>query len=295
MKKTTKLMVAAIVAAFTFASCGSTKIEDSRNKVSEAKADEIDKLVIVDWTDRALGEVSSPTWLKNIRRGNSDLFKEMWKVDPNRVVKVSEGKGKTEAIAQAISRSGFAYTQAAELKQKVIGRIGQGLNDVGQLEAAFVTANEAKVDMAGLREETGFFQKVRTTNAETKQTSEYFEYYTVYSMSKETWDEICKKYLMDVMGGANLETETKKKIGALFSEMKEDADKKDAAKQAEEVALYKAQMARLEAERAKANADAAASNAETAKAGLKAKEMNAQEAQIKKAAEEAAELANYLM
>ena len=41
-----------------------------------------------------------------------------------------------------------------------------------------------------------------------------------------------------------------KKVGALFTEMKEDADKKEAQKQAEEEALYKAQMARLEAERA---------------------------------------------
>jgi len=295
MKKTSKLMVTAIAAAFALTSCASTKVEDARNKVPEAKADEIDKVVVIDWTDRALGEISAPTWLKNMRRGNSDAFKEQWKVEPNRVVKVSMATGKTEATAQALSRAGFAYTQAAELNQKVIGRVGQGLNDVGQLEALFIAASETKAEMTGLREETGFFQKVRTTNVETKQTSEQFIYYTVYSMSKETWEALCKKYLMDMMGGANLETETQKKIGALFSEMKEDADKKEAAKQAEEEALYKAQMARLEAERAKANAAAAASNAETAKAGLKAKEMDAQETQTKKAVEAAADLASFLM
>ena len=114
-------------------------------------------------------------------------------------------------------------------------------------------------------------------------------------MSKENWDALCKKYLMDLMGGANLETETQKKIGALFTEMKEDADKKEAKKQSEEEALYKAQMARLETERAKANADAAKANAETAKAGLKAKEMDAKEAETKKAAEEAELLASFLM
>lgn len=296
MKKTSaKIMVAATLVAFALTSCGSTRVEDKREKVAEASADEIDKVVVVDWTDRTMGEVSAPTWLKNMRRGNSDTFKEMWKVEPNRVVKISMATGKTEATAQALSRAGFAYTQAAELNQKVIGRVGQGLNDVGQLEALYVSASETKADMTGLREETGFFQKIRTTNAETKQTSENFVYYTVYSMSKETWDALCKKYLMDIMGGADLTTETQKKIGALFSVMKEDSDKKEAAKQAEEEALYKAQMARLEAERAKANADAAASNAETAKAGLKAKEMDAQEAQTKKAAEEAAVLASYLM
>ena len=125
--------------------------------------------------------------------------------------------------------------------------------------------------------------------------TEKFIYYTVYSMDKGTWDNLCKKYLMDVMGDADLTTETKKKVGALFTEMTEDADKKEAQKQAEEEALYKAQMARLEAERAKANAEAAASNAETAKAGLKAKEMDAEEAKLKAAADEANELASYLM
>ena len=296
MKRTTvKLMIAAISVALAFSSCASTKVEDKREKVPEAKADEVDKVVVVDWTDRALGEISAPTWLKNMRRGNSDTFKEMWSIEPTRVVKVSMATGKTEATAQALSRAGFAYTQAAELNQKVIGRVGQGLNDLGQLEALYLAASETKADMTGLREETGFFQKVRTTNADNGQKTEQFIYYTVYSMSKESWDALCKKYLMDLMGGANLETETQKKIGALFTEMKEDADKKEAKKQSEEEALYKAQMARLETERAKANADAAKANAETAKAGLKAKEMDAKEAETKKAAEEAELLASFLM
>lgn len=274
--------------------CTSTKVvQDPSLNVNVD--DDVDKVVVIDWTDRTLGEVAAPQWLKNMRRGNSDTFKQAWGTDANRVVKVSMATGKTEATAQALSRAGFAYTQAAELSQKVIGRVGQGLNDVGQLEAVYVAASETKADMTGLREETGFFQKVRTTKAGTKDQSEQYIYYTVFSMDKGTWDNLCKKYLMDVMGGADLTTETQKKVGALFSEMKEDADKKDAAKQAEEEALYKAQMARLEAERAKANADAAASNAETAKTALKAKEMDAQEAQTKAATEEAADLASYLM
>ena len=257
--------------------------------------DEVDKVVVVDWPDRTLGEIAAPTWLKNMRRGNSDTLKELWGLDSNRVVKISMATGKTEATAQALSRAGFAYVQAAELNQKVIGRVGQGLNDIGQLEAVYVAASESKADMTGLREETGFFQKVRTTKAGTKEQSEQYIYYTVYSMDKATWDALCRKYLMDLMGTEGLETETQKKIGALFSEMKEDADKKDAAKQAEEEALYKAQIARLEAERAKANADEAASNAEIAKAAVKSKEMDSQEAQTKAAAQEAMDLADFLM
>lgn len=287
------VVCAAAALVLGMAGCASTKSVDPTLKINVD--DGVDKVVVIDWTDRTLGEVAAPQWLKNMRRGNSDTFKQQWGTDANRVVKVSMATGKTEATAQALSRAGFAYTQAAELSQKVIGRVGQGLNDVGQLEAVYVAASETKADMTGLREESGFFQKVRTTKAGTKEQNEQYIYYTVFSMDKGTWDNLCKKYLMDVMGGADLTTETQKKVGALFSEMKADADKKDSAKQAEEEALFKVQMARLEAERAKANADTAASNAETAKAALKAKEMDAQEAQTKAATEEAANLADFLM
>ena len=282
-KKLIKAMVAGTLFAslLSFAGCGSTPKADPTIKVNVD--DDVDKVVVIDWTDRTLGEISAPTWLKNMTRGNSDTFKEQWSISADRVVKFSRATGKTEAIAQALSRAGFAYTQAAELNQKVIGRVGQGLNDVGQLEALFVAASETKADMTGLREEAVFFQKVRTTNAETGAKTEQYIYYTIYSMSKETWDALCKKYLMDMMGGANLETETQKKIGALFSEMKADADKKDAQKQAEEKRAYDAQMARLETEKTKAIEQTA-----TAK-------LNAQEAQAKQAAAEADLLASYLM
>ena len=303
-KKLIKAMVTGTLFAslLSFVGCGSTPKADSTIKVNVE--DDVDKVVVIDWTDRTLGEIAAPTWLKNMRRGNSDTFKTQWGMDSSRVVKISMATGKTEATAQALSRAGFAYTQAAELSQKVIGRVGQGLNDMGQLEAVYVAASETKADMTGLREETGFFQKVRTTRAGTKEQTEQFIYYTVFSMDKTTWDNICKKYLMDVMGGADLTTETQKKIGALFSEMKDDADKKDAAKQAEEEALYKAQMARLETERAKAqaaadvaksNADAAKANAETAKTNVVSQKLSAQEAQTKKAVEEAVDLASFLM
>ena len=247
-----------------------------------------DKAALVDWTDRTLGEESAPKWLLNLRRGNASKFKKEWEIDENRIVKVSMATGATEAVAQALSRASFAYVQSAELNQKVIGRVGQGLNDMGQLEAVFEAASQTKADMTGLREETGFFQKVRLTKRGTKEQTEKYVYYTVYSMDKSTWDNLCKKYLMDLMGSEGLETATQKKIGALFSEMKEDADKKDEKKAAAEKALYDAQMARLEAERAKANA-------EVAKAAVEAKKIDAQEAQVKAAAEEAMDLADFLM
>ena len=287
MKKTfAGVMVAGLLAASMIgvASCASNNVDPTLN----VNVDDEVKVSVIDWTDRTLGEVAAPQWLRNMRRGNSDTFKQSWGVDSNRVIKVSMATGKTEATAQALSRAGFAYTQAAELNQKVIGRVGQGLNDIGQLEAVYAAASETKADMTGLREETGFYQRIRVTEKATKEATEKYVYYTVYSMDKSTWDNLCKKYLMDLMGTEGLETATQKKIGALFSEMKDDADKKDAKKAAEEKALYDAQMARLEAERAKANA-------EVAKAAVEAKKLDAQEAQVKAAAEEAMDLADFLM
>ena len=296
MKKTgIILLLVSFIVCISFTGCVSTPKTDPVLKVEQAKDDEVDRVVAVDWTDRTLGEISAPTWLKNMRRGNSDTFKQQWNIDSNRVVKISMATGKTEATAQALSRAGFAYTQAAELNQKVIGRVGQGLNDIGQLEALYIAASESKADMTGLREETGFFQKVRTTKAGTKEQSEQYIYYTVYSMDKTTWDALCRKYLMDIMGTEGLETETQKKIGALFSEMKEDSDKKDAQKQAEEEALYKAQLARLEAEKAKSNAESAKATQAIVESSLKAKEIDTQEAQTKAAVEAASELASFLM
>ena len=287
MKKTfAGVMVAGLFVASMIgvASCASNNVDPTLN----VNVDDEVKVSVIDWTDRTLGEVAAPQWLRNMRRGNSDTFKQSWGVDSNRVIKVSMATGKTEATAQALSRAGFAYTQAAELNLKVIGRVGQGLNDIGQLEAVYAAASETKADMTGLREETGFYQRIRVTEKATKETTEKYVYYTVYSMDKSTWDNLCKKYLMDLMGTEGLETATQKKIGALFSEMKDDADKKDAKKAAEEKALYDAQMARLEAERAKANA-------ETAKANLESKKLDAKEAQVKAAAQEAMDLADFLM
>ncbi|MDE5899204.1 MAG: hypothetical protein K2H09_08095 [Treponemataceae bacterium] len=252
---------AAAALALALAGCASTKGVD----VPVADKKDIDKVVVVDWEDRTLGLDAAPEWLVAARKGNSDKAKQDLSIESSRIVKVSPATGKTQAQAQAFSRAGFAYSQAAELSQKVIGRVGQGLNDVNQLEAVYIAASETKADMSGLREERGFWQKVRRTTADTKDREEYYVYYTVYSMSQESWDALCKKYLMDVMGGANLETETQKKIGALFSEMKEDADKKELKKAQEEAALYRAQVARLEAESARYKESHSAASKDPAK------------------------------
>ena len=253
MKKTMINCVFAVLCAVLslgfFMSCASGAKAtgmDPTEDIPQADRDEADRVVIVDWADRTLGEISAPTWLRNMSRGNSTTFKEMWGIDSDRIVKLSMARGKTEATAQALSRAGFAYSQAAELTQKVIGRVGQGLNDVGELEALYVAASETKAEISGLREEAGFWQKVRTTKAGTNERFEDYIYYTVYSMDQGMWDALCRKYLEDVTGGAGLETATKQQVMALYDEMKEDSDKMDEEKALLEEAQYNEQMKRIE-------------------------------------------------
>lgn len=272
MKRFFKGAMLALATVSIMASCVS-KPETTENTVEEMA----DKMVVADWANRGMGEEAQPTWLKAMIRGNSGEFKEAFGIDPERIVKPSRATGKTEATAQAFSRAGFAYSQAAELQQKVIGRVGQGLNDVGQLEAVYMAASETKAEMSGLREETTFWQKVRVKNAENGKVTEEYVYYTIYSMDKETWDNICKKYLMDIMGDASLQTETQKKIGELFSEIKEDSDKKDLEKAEAERKAYEAQLARLDLEKTKVEASVQKADAEaqTAQAVARALELEA--------------------
>ena len=107
--------------------------------------------------------------------------------------------------------------------------------------------------------------------------TEEYVYYTIYSMDKETWDNICKKYLMDIMGDASLQTETQKKIGELFSEIKEDSDKKDLEKAEAERKAYEAQLARIDLEKTKVEASVQKADAEaqTAQAVARALELEA--------------------
>jgi hypothetical protein len=272
MKRFFKGAMLALATVSIMASCVS-KPETTENTVEEMA----DKMVVADWANRGMGEEAQPTWLKAMIRGNSGKFKETFGIDPERIVKTSRATGNTEAVAQAFSRAGFAYSQAAELQQKVIGRVGQGLNDVGQLEAVYMAASETKAEMSGLREETTFWQKVRVKNAENGKVTEEYVYYTIYSMDKETWDNICKKYLMDIMGDASLQTETQKKIGELFSEIKEDSDKKDLEKAEAERKAYEAQLARLDLEKTKVEAavEKAEAEAQTAQAVARALELEA--------------------
>lgn len=229
----------------TTVGCASTKQEGPDVATNDLKVDE---QVVVDWTDRSLGELSSPSWLLPLRRGNSGLFKQEWGIDENRVVKSSLAYGRTRDEAQTLSQTNFVFIQAQELATKVLARSGEALNSRGQKEALHEVVSRVRADMSGLRTEHTFWQEVRRKNAETGKVTSEFVYYTIYSMDKATWESICSKYLGDIIKDPSLNEEAKKAVEGLYSELVAEADNQSATRASRDQERYQAYLASLTSE-----------------------------------------------
>lgn len=229
----------------TVTGCVSTKVEATEEPAGTLKVDE---QVVVDWTDRSLGEISSPSWLLPLRRGNSGLFKQEWGIDENRVVKSSLAYGRTRAEAQTLSQTNFVFIQAQELATKVLARSGEALNSQGQKEALHEVVSRVRADMSGLRTEHTFWQEVRRKNAETGKITSEFVYYTIYSMDKETWANICRKYLSDIIQDPSMNEEARKAVGSLYSELVAEADNQSEASVRNDQQKYQEYLASLSPE-----------------------------------------------
>lgn len=229
----------------TTVGCASTKQEGPVVATNDLKVDE---QVVVDWTDRSLGELSSPSWLLPLRRGNSGLFKQEWGIDENRVVKSSLAYGRTRAEAQTLSQTNFVFIQAQELATKVLARSGEALNSQGQKEALHEVVSRVRADMSGLRTEHTFWQEVRRKNAETGKITSEFVYYTVYSMDKETWANICRKYVSDIIQDPSMNEEARKAVDALYSDLVAEADNQSEASVRNDQQKYQEYLASLSPE-----------------------------------------------
>lgn len=223
-----KLIFKAIVsvAAFAFFGCASAK----NAAVPVADKNDIDKVIVVDWSGRTLGSKSELNGLDEAEKGNSNKLQQELNIGKGRIVKVSPGTGSTLAMAQTLSRTDIANRQATELQQVVNVRSGDYLNDKGELAGVRKVASETLVEISGIREEGSFWQKVRTTSAETKESKEEYKYWTIYSMSQESWNSLCDKFLNDMKKNGNFKSETENALDEMFAEIKKYTDRRDLSK-----------------------------------------------------------------
>nr|MCR5605344.1 hypothetical protein [Treponema sp.] len=213
-------------------------------KKTKENVDANDTVVISDWTDKALGSSENPAWLFQLQWGNDYPFKNQWGLSNDTVCRLSRGVGPSQNAARIRSRTDGAASIVRELRQTIISKTGSGFSD-DQLKAVLDSAISAKVDISGLREETSFWRKLTRRNGVTREITSEYEYFTVYSMNKDTWDNLCKAYLLSVMNSSNLNKETQAALGAIFTSLKDTAHRESDIAMKEEHEVYKSQLSRL--------------------------------------------------
>lgn len=226
----------------SFVSCKSTKeveqpveIDEMNLPVSSAEVS------VVEWKNQMIGEKAGPDWLLTLARGNADEFKRQFQIDSARVVKYSEGTGKTQAQAQAVSRTDYFARLAFELKQKIIARIGTGMNNYGELESIYDVASASTVSISGVREDESFWQRIRRAMPNGKYEDSY-TYWTVFSIDKAVWDEIVKNYMNQIINKADIDSTTQIRLRGMIAELQAEADKEAAEQKALEERAYQAIM-----------------------------------------------------
>lgn len=226
----------------SFVSCKSTKKVEEPIEIDEmnlpiSNAD----VSVVEWKNQMIGEKAGPDWLLTLARGNADEFKRQFQIDSARVVKYSEGTGKTQAQAQAVSRTDYFARLAFELKQKIIARIGTGMNNYGELESIYDVASASTVSISGVREDENFWQRIRRAMPNGKYEDSY-TYWTVFSIDKSVWDGLVAKYVNDIVNKANIDSTTQIRLRNMISELQAEADKEAAEQKALEERAYQAIM-----------------------------------------------------
>lgn len=218
-------------------------------KKAKENVDANDTVVISDWLDKSLGASENPAWLFQLQWGNDYPFKNQWGLSNDKVCRLSRGVGPTQNAARIRSITDGAASIARELRQTIISKAGNNFSDE-QLKAVLDTAISVKVDITGLREETFFWRKLTRRNGVTREISVEYEYFTVYSMDKSTWDNLCKSYLLSIMQSSSLDKDTQIALGATFSSLKDTAHRESDLPMKEEQESYKVQLSRLPEENA---------------------------------------------
>lgn len=239
MKKTF-MVLSCVLTASILVGCASTK---GTEKKSSKKADGPIKTVAVDWQNKSLGKPQTPEWLSSVVDGDYDSYKTQFRIDKDRRVVKVQARSSTESRARVIAMTQNSTSLAQELNQKVIAKVGAGLNDVGEQEALYVAASKVRADMGGWHEGASHWVHSRITDYDKGTVKDVFDYYIVYDCSKEVWENLVKQYLLGFMKEVP-DTKTQKAIGSLYSELVAEEKENNAEKRLAELREYKLQMAK---------------------------------------------------
>jgi len=159
---------------------------------SNLKANDIPDSRITDWSNKNLGEETTPGWLYSLVRGDIQNTKKDLDIIDNTSVKYSIGKGSNLHIAREQSELNYYY----QVINEIDSFFESNKLSIDNIENSIVLKKE--ITVTGIERITDFWQKVETNDKKTGDTiSEYF-YFIVWAIDNDVWDRLILKYINDV-------------------------------------------------------------------------------------------------
>ena len=197
--------------------------------------------VVIDWSDRTMGQVSNPDWLKSlVVNNNSQAVQSAFGIDPSNKIKFSVGKDAN--IENARIDAGILHAQklAHDLKQYVVTAVARRA-DQGVVDRLEEITTATKVTITG-NERVADFWKLVETNDNGQKRREY-TYYVVWSMPQTILTQILRKYVNDIIV-QEPDTAVKRQIAAAYNDIQKEAELKQERSDAE----FRQQLKRQEQE-----------------------------------------------
>jgi hypothetical protein len=243
-------LFAVVLMAVVAAGCKTTDTVDPAVSAVIPSASNVDvaptRAVVRDWSSRTLGIPSTPPWLQALVLGNSGPVKQDFGINGSSRVKFSLAQNRNRESARVQAGLLFAAKTANELKQYVVTGAGSVLDD-GQLDIVEEIATATKITITGNSPVADFWQLVEIEDTATRQKTQEYLYYIVYSMDEATWKALVRKYTNDIIGQLP-DRAVQTKVAQAFADI-------DAAA-AREVELTEAQFkAQIAAQEQKAKSD----------------------------------------
>ena len=184
---------------------------------------------VIDWNNRNMGVESFPGWLKGLVVNNraSAVIQE-FSLPDTAVVRASQAERANREEARVLADLMFAQQVANELKRYVVTAAGQNFNE-GQMDIVEQITSSTKVTMTGAQKVADFWQQIEKEDNGLK--SRTYIWYTVYAFPGNTWGQLTRKYVNDVIGqipDRPVQAQIAQAFGEIDAEAKSNKERSDA-------------------------------------------------------------------
>ena len=217
---------------------------------------------ILDWNNRNMGVESFPAWLKALLVNNrQSVVRQEFSLGDNAVVRVSQAERTNREEARVLADLMFAQAIANELKRYVVTAAAANL-DQGSMDIVEQIASSTKVTMTGGAKQADFWRYIEKDDNGVKSRS--YVWYTVYAFPGETWNQLTRKYVNDVIGQLP-NRPVQQQIANAFSEINAEAQRNNERSDAEfrQLLIQQQQAAEFQRQKELASMAAAADVAKT--------------------------------